>query len=156
MILRVGRDSVVSKTTHDELDGLGIESRWGRFFPHPSRPAVEPTQPPVQWVPGFFHGVERLGRSVDHPPSSSTEVNGRVKPYLYYPWVFMSCLGVTLGFSEERTIKYLKFPLLSVTAWSLRHKYFVFGKVGTLPKRVNFSVSRFSQWSLHSYKSETL
>jgi hypothetical protein len=131
-------------------------SRWGRFFPHPSRPAVELAQLPVQWVLGFFHEVQRSGRGVDHPPSSSTEVNGRVKPYLYYPWVFMSCLRVTLRFSEERTVKYLKFPRLSVTAWSLRDTYFVFGEVGTLPKRVNFSVSRVSKWSLLSYKSEIL
>jgi len=33
------------------LDGPGIESRWGRDFSHPPRPALRPTQPPVQWVP---------------------------------------------------------------------------------------------------------
>ena len=32
------------------LDGQGIESRWVQNF-GPSRPALEPTQPPVQWVP---------------------------------------------------------------------------------------------------------
>ena len=40
---KMGRDSSVGIVTRYGLDGLGIESRWGRDFPHPSRPALGPT-----------------------------------------------------------------------------------------------------------------
>ena len=48
-----GRDSSVGIATRYGLDGPGIESRWWRDFPHPSTPALGPTQHPVQWVPGI-------------------------------------------------------------------------------------------------------
>jgi hypothetical protein len=51
-----GPDSVVGNATAYGLDGLGIESRWWRDFPHLSRPALRSTQPPVQWVPGLSRG----------------------------------------------------------------------------------------------------
>jgi len=48
-----GPGSVVSIATGCGLNGPGIQSRWGRDFPHLSRPALGPTQPPAQWAPGL-------------------------------------------------------------------------------------------------------
>jgi len=51
-----GPGSVVGIATAYRLDSPGIESRWGQDFPHLSRPALRPTQPPVKWVPDFSRG----------------------------------------------------------------------------------------------------
>jgi hypothetical protein len=51
-----GPGSVVGIATDYVLDGPGIVSRWGRDFSHLSRPALGPTQPPVQRVPVLSWG----------------------------------------------------------------------------------------------------
>jgi hypothetical protein len=48
-----GPGSAVGIATGYGLDGPGIEFRLGRHFPHLSRPALGPTQPPAQWVPSL-------------------------------------------------------------------------------------------------------
>jgi hypothetical protein len=55
-------------------DGPGIDSQWGRDFPHLSRQNLTPTQPPVQWVPGLSRGRKRPGRDAELSPPSSAEV----------------------------------------------------------------------------------
>jgi hypothetical protein len=55
-IIFVTPDSSVGLDTSYDLDGPGIESLWGRDFPHTSRQALEPIQPPTQWVPGVSRG----------------------------------------------------------------------------------------------------
>ena len=72
-----GPVSVVGIATGYGLDGPGIESRWGRDFPHLSRPALGLTQPPVQWVSGLSRGKKRPGRDADpSPPSSAVVMKG--------------------------------------------------------------------------------
>ena len=69
-----GPGSVAGLATGYGLCGPGIESRWGRDFPHLSRPALGSTKPPVQWVPGLSGVKERPGRDANPSPSSSAVV----------------------------------------------------------------------------------
>jgi hypothetical protein len=86
IIIIAGRENVVGIATCYGLNDPGIESRWGRYFPHPFRPALGPTQPPVQLVLGLFRGGgSGPGRGVDHPRASSAEVKERVELYLHSP-----------------------------------------------------------------------
>jgi hypothetical protein len=58
---RSGPSSVVGTVTAYGLDVPEIESRWGRDFLYLSRPALWPTQPPVQWAPGLSLGQGAAG-----------------------------------------------------------------------------------------------
>jgi hypothetical protein len=80
-----GRERSVGIATSYRLDGPGIESWWRRHFPHPSRPALCPTQPPIQWVPCISRGQSGRGVALNTHFPSSAEVRERVELYLYSP-----------------------------------------------------------------------
>jgi hypothetical protein len=85
-----GRDSSVGIATRYELDGPGIESWWGREFPH-----TGPGAQPVSYTmgTGSFPGVKRPGRGAEHPIPSNAEVEGRVELYIYPPPPSLSLSG---------------------------------------------------------------
>jgi len=90
----VGRDGSVGKATRYGLNGPGIKFRWGRDPPHCSRPALGPTQPPIQWVPGLSRGVNSSRRGGDHPPPLAP---GLKKQYSYSSvplWHLVPCYRV--------------------------------------------------------------
>jgi len=63
-----GRDSAVGIATRYELDGPGIESRWGARFSAPvqNNPGAHPASYTMGTV--SFPGVKWPGRGLDHPP----------------------------------------------------------------------------------------
>jgi hypothetical protein len=76
LVYRVSRDGSVGMATRYGLDDPGIESPWGRSFPH------RPWGPPSLLYNGYwasFPGVKRPGCSVNHPPPYSAEVKERVE-----------------------------------------------------------------------------
>ena len=82
----MGRDSSVGIATRYELNGLKIESRWGRDFLHPSLP-YQPLGLPSLLYNGHcvsFPGVKRPRRGVNHPPLPSAEVKERKELQAYF------------------------------------------------------------------------
>jgi hypothetical protein len=61
------------------------------LFSTASRPALGPTQPPIQWVQGALSsGVKQQGREADHSPPTSAEVK---KMWIYTsipPYAFLA------------------------------------------------------------------
>jgi hypothetical protein len=74
------------------LDDRGFESRQGLgifLFTTVSRQALEPTQPPIQWVPRALSlGIKWPGREADHSLPSSAEIKNA--------WSYTSTLSVRL------------------------------------------------------------
>jgi hypothetical protein len=71
------RDSLVGIATGCRLDGRrSIPGGQGIFLYTASKPALRPSGPPIQWVPGALSPkVKRLGRETDHPSSTAEVTN---------------------------------------------------------------------------------
>jgi hypothetical protein len=74
----------------DSLQGLGL------FLPViVSGPALEPIQPPIQWVSEVLSpGIKRPGREAVHSPQSSTEVKN---VYIYTSTSAIRLRGMVLS-----------------------------------------------------------
>jgi hypothetical protein len=77
------------------IEVLGFDSRRGLeifLFDTVSRPALGPTQPPIEWVlRALSLGVKRPGREANHSPPSSAEVKEHVELYLRSPKTSLWC-----------------------------------------------------------------
>jgi hypothetical protein len=101
-VMCMGQNSIVSiVATYCRLDSLMIEPRLGRDFPHLPRPALGPTQSPVQGVLGLFPRGKVAGAWHWPPPYPlSTEVKERVETLLFFPsGPLRPVLGWTLSLS---------------------------------------------------------
>jgi hypothetical protein len=81
--------SVITESDYGLGDRGSIPTTGERIFPlaSVSRPALGPTQPPVQWVPGVLSpGVKRSqGMTLTTHPQSSAAVNNEYELYVLSP-----------------------------------------------------------------------
>jgi hypothetical protein len=86
-----GLDSSVGTATGYGLDGPGFKSRCGLDFTHPSRPAVGPTQPLIEWIPGIFRGLSVRGVAVTTRPHLARRLKKRRSYTSTFP---LGCRGL--------------------------------------------------------------
>jgi len=110
----INRDSAVAIATRYGLDGLGIESRWGRDFPHPSRSALRTNQHPIQGVPSLSEDTAAWAWRWTPTPSRA-EIKERVRfsllvlhgtfsgDFYLYLLLFISRCIFWLVLSEQQT-----------------------------------------------------
>ena len=114
----VGRYSIVSTASRYGLDGPGIKSQLGQDFPHPSRPALKPTQRHIKWIHGHSRGGgEAVGAwRWPHTPFVG-DVKERVELPLLPLWAFMTCYRMNFSLPLSSPV----YRLLRYFIWNLCH-----------------------------------
>jgi hypothetical protein len=110
---------------------------------HASSPSLEPTQPPIQWVPGALSlGVRRSEREADYSFSYSAKLEECVELYLHFPYtplwrgaqtievielsrvVFRSySVRISTGDSDIMAEVFRAFPVSPRESWNSRHYF---------------------------------
>jgi hypothetical protein len=112
-------DGIVGIASRYGMDGLRIESRWGRDLPHLSRPVPRPTQPPVQWVTGLSRG--KGGRGVvltTHPHLVCRGPRKRLELYLYSPCEALAAYNRMKPHFTLLKINHKAIHLVSLLSWT--------------------------------------
>ena len=112
------RDNAVDIATRYGLDGPGIESRCGRDFPHPSRTALGPTQPPIQWVPGLFPWGKAAKAWLLPPSHLGPMLKSRAVPVLSLR-AFVACYRVNFTFTFIYIYIFIYFFFFYFLAWPI-------------------------------------
>jgi hypothetical protein len=104
-----GRNSATRIATCYGLDSPGIESRWGQNFPHSSRTALGPTQPPTQWISCYSRRYIRRYEALNthpHLPLMLKEWYGCTSTLHHWPsrQVTGWASPFTFGFNSNRKL----------------------------------------------------
>ena len=112
-----GPGSVAGIATGYRLNGSGNQSRWGRDFPHLSRPALGPPSLLYSGYRVFPGGKERPGRDADPSPLLVPwSRKGRTPP-----WAVRPVQSLSARKKVHSTLPFLYYCLIMATQNSWKH-----------------------------------
>jgi hypothetical protein len=112
----VGGDSSVGTATLYGLDGAGIESRWWARFYGLVQTGCGSHLASCTMSTGFFPGVKRPGRDVDHPPHLAPRFKEEHSYNCTPHWAFVACSRANFFYFVRKQVK-LQCPKPEVGLW---------------------------------------